>query len=138
MKHLSILIGTACLAAACGGPPPPARTVAEFVQDPTLLQGVMIRCEQQRSQGVRDPECANALAAADRLAAEDEASRAGDRAAEFERQREQRRAEEEQRRRAAEQAAPRFDPYSSPVGTDSAAAAPQAPTAAAQAPATRP
>jgi hypothetical protein len=118
MKHLPILIGTAVLVAACGGPPPPARTVAEFVQDPTLLQGVMIRCEQQRSQGVRDPECANALAAADRLAAEEQARRAGERAAEFERQREQRRAQEEQRRQAAEHAAPRFDPYSSPVTTE--------------------
>jgi hypothetical protein len=127
MKHLSILIGTACLVAACGGPPPPARTVAEFVQDPTLLQGVMIRCEQQRTQGVRDPECANALAAADRLAAEEEARRADERAAEFERQRDQRRAEEELRRKAAEQAAPKFDPYSSPVSADAAAAPPQVP-----------
>lgn len=127
MKHLSILVGTACLVAACGGPPPPARTVAEFMQDPTLLQGAMIRCEQQRNSGTRDPECANALAAADRLATEDEARRAGERAAEFERQREQRRAEEEQRRRAAEQAAPRFDPYSAPVGGDAPAAAPASP-----------
>jgi hypothetical protein len=128
MKHLPILVVAAGLAAACGGPPPAPRTVAEFVEDPTLLQGVMIRCEQERARGVRDPECANALAAADRLAAEDETRRAADRAAEFERQREQRRAEEEQRRRAAEQAMPRFDPYSSPVGAD-----PSAPAASATA-----
>jgi hypothetical protein len=125
MKHLPILIATACLVAACDGPPPRARTVTEFAQDPTLLQGVMIRCEQQRTSGARDPECANALAAADRLAADDAARRSGERAAEFERQREQRRVEEEQRRQAAERATPKFDPYSSPVNTD--VAAPPAP-----------
>jgi hypothetical protein len=135
MKHLPILIATAFLIAACDGPPPPARTVAEFVQDPALLQGVMIRCKQQQTAGARDPECANALAAADRLAADDAARRAGDRAAEFERQREQRRAEEEQRRQAAERATPKFDPYSSPVSTD--LAPPPAP-AAVPAPATKP
>jgi hypothetical protein len=120
MKSGPLLIACALVVAACGGPPPRPRTVAEFVEDPTLLQGVIARC---RAQGIvaRDPECANALAAADRIADDAESKRVGDRTAEFERERAERRAREDAQRAAAERAAPKFDPYTSPVAADAPA-----------------
>lgn len=132
MKHLPILVGVALLAAGCGTPEAPTRTIAEFTEDPTLLQGVMIRCAEQRTKRVRDPECANALAAADRLAADEDMQRRQERTVAFERQREERRAREEAQRQAADRAEPRFDPYSAPVSTD------VPPASASPGPATKP
>lgn len=121
MKSGALLIACASLVAACGGPPPRPRTVAEFVEDPTLLQGVIARC---RAQGMvaRDPECTNALAAAERIVGDEDAKHTGDRAATFERERAERRAREEAQRAAAERATPKFDPYTSPVANDAPAA----------------
>ncbi len=113
MKHAPILL-VALLAAACGGPPPHPRTVAEFVEDPVLMQGVIARCRAANAV-TKDLECTNALAAADRIAAEEEAKRAQSRDATFERERRERREREDAQRAAADRAAPKFDPYTSPV-----------------------
>lgn len=122
MKHLATWIGAALLVAACGSGPPRPRTVAEFLDDPALLQGVMLRCKGL-SSATRDPECANAFAATERIASEEEAKRAGARASQFERQRESLRSREDAARAAAERANPKFDPYSTPVAPEGADAA---------------
>jgi hypothetical protein len=128
MKHAPILLAVT-LIAACGGPPPRPRTVAEFVEDPVLMQGVIARCRAANAV-TKDLECANALAAADRIAAEEEARRAQSRDATFERERRERRERDEAQRAAADRAAPKFDPYSSPVANAPDGAAPAAPPAA--------
>lgn len=132
MKPGPGLIVCALLVAACESRAPRPRTVVEFTEDPVLLQGVIARC---RAKGTvaRDVECTNALAAADRIAADEEARRVGDRSAAFERERSVRRAREDAQRAAAERSAPRFDPYSSPVGNDASDASPTGTTAPAPA-----
>jgi hypothetical protein len=123
MKTLPVLIAAALLVVACGAPDPRPRTVEEFVEDPAVLQGVVIRCSARRSREHMDPECANAFAAVETIAKAEEQRRAADREANFERSRERRRVLDEQRRADAERAAPKFDPYSSPVVDPSPAAA---------------
>lgn len=120
MRRLATLGATlivAC-AAGCGAPAPPPHSVQELAGDPALLQGVVARCAADRHAAATDVECANARLAVERLGAEEESKRSGERGVEFERQREQRRVQEEQKRRAAERAQPGFDPYSSPVTGD--------------------
>jgi hypothetical protein len=127
MKPLPMIVAGALLVAACAAPEPPPRTVQEFVDDPTLLQGVVARCSPHRARDGSDVECANAFAAVERLAQLEEDRRAADRAAAFERQRERRRLLDEQQRADAERSAPKFDPYSSPVDGAPTAPSPAAP-----------
>jgi hypothetical protein len=104
----------------CGMPAVPARTVADLLADPAVLQGVMARCSEGRpSERESDPECVNARIAVERQAREQDAANAGERHQEFERKREALRARDE-RVRAATQAAQRTDVYTMPVVTPDA------------------
>ena len=114
MKWTAALIVVLAVA-ACDKPPPRARTVDEFFEEPAVAQGVIARCDADKRASDRDPECVNARAAIERLATVEDSKRDPDRGAEFERQRAARRAHDEAARRAAEAANPPFDPYSSPV-----------------------
>lgn len=114
------LLAAAVLAAACSAPEPQPRSVQDLAADPAVLNGVLLRCAERPRASAKDPECVNARVAADQLAQSAHQERAAALAREFEKQREQRRLREEQQRRAAEAAAPKFDPYRSPVATDEA------------------
>ncbi|MDH5345232.1 MAG: EexN family lipoprotein, partial [Gammaproteobacteria bacterium] len=54
------------LLAACSEPPPPV-TVAEFTQNPRLLEATMVRCGQNRTEMKYEAECVNAREAVNRL-----------------------------------------------------------------------
>jgi hypothetical protein len=84
----------------------PSRTVTEFVEDPILLEAVMLRCAQDRSGMRYESNCINARAAVSRIQAKEEAAEKADLDASFERKRRAlRRTQEvvaETKRRAAE------------------------------------
>jgi hypothetical protein len=46
--------------AGCAEKAPPPRTVAEFVDNPILLEAAMVRCSRDRVESRYDPECVNA------------------------------------------------------------------------------
>ena len=102
------------LAAACGGiallaacaPEPQPRSVAQFVDDPIVLEATMVRCNQDRGGTRYDTECINARQAVAILEAREERERYKELEAQSERKRQAlRRTQEaaaEARRRAAE------------------------------------
>ena len=122
---LIVTVLAALTVAASGGPEPRPRTVNDLADDPAVLQGLAARCEADKSAKFTDAECANARRALERLGTAEDAKLRAEREAEFERQRAQRRAKEEADKRAAAQANPPFDPYSAPVSSDPAPAAPK-------------
>lgn len=105
-RQLAMLAAGVVLLAGCAEEPPP-RTVTEFVDNPVLLEAVMVRCSQDRRATRYDAECINAREAVKRIEAKEEAKRKED----FERQSEEKRralrrtqeAAAEARRRAAEE-----------------------------------
>lgn len=114
----------ACALSACSKPPVPARTAAELVDDPALLQGILLRCQEHPRAASRDTECINARKALETVAAAQDAQAAERRRAEFERQRALKREQDDRQRQSAEQASPKFDPYRSPVVADPPAESP--------------
>ncbi|MEX2126272.1 MAG: EexN family lipoprotein [Woeseia sp.] len=74
MKRITIAICALGVLAACGEEPPP-RSVAEFLEDPILLDATMVRCGQDRDATRYDAECVNARSAVDQLAAAAEQAR---------------------------------------------------------------
>ena len=106
-RQLVMLTAGIVLLAGCAEEPPP-RTVTEFVENPVLLEAVMVRCSQDRRATRYDAECINAREAVKRIEAKEEAKRKE----EFERQSEEKRralrrtqqaAAEARRRRAEEE-----------------------------------
>ena len=101
----TVLIGLGLLA-GCSPEPPPARTVAEFVENPILLEAAMVRCAADRSRTRYDQECINAREAVDRVEAKEEEKRRQEMEARSERKRQALRrtqqAQAEARRRAEE------------------------------------
>ena len=95
----------AVLAVGCAKEPEP-RSVAEFMDNPHLLEAAVVRCAQNRTESRYDAECMNAREAVKIVEAREEATRR----AEFERQSELKRqalrrtqqAAAEARRRTAE------------------------------------
>ena len=77
--RLTIWIGPVLLLAACAEPPPP-RSVAEFLENPIILEAALVRCSQNRDESRYEAECVNAREANKLVAAREEA----DRRAEFE------------------------------------------------------
>ena len=71
-KHLTALLIVFGLVAGCGPNEPPARTTAEFVENPLLLEAAMVRCQQNRQQSRYDQECMNAREAVKRIQAKEE------------------------------------------------------------------
>jgi hypothetical protein len=93
------------LLAACAKEPPPV-SVAEFMENPRLLEATMVRCGQNRSETKYLADCVNARDAINRLEAREEVARRAEREAQSERKRQALRrtqqAAAEARRRAAE------------------------------------
>lgn len=57
---------TGLFLAGCAEPPPPV-TVAEFMENPRLLEATMVSCGQNRSEMKYEAECVNAREAVNRL-----------------------------------------------------------------------
>lgn len=124
---------------ACAKQPPPV-SVAEFMQNPRLLEATMVRCGENRATMKYEAECVNARDAVNRLEAREEKARREELEAMSERKRQALRrtqqAAEAARRRAAEEA--RQDPLlgiaeeqagSGVTGNEPAAAESNAPVA---------
>jgi hypothetical protein len=110
---LPILLG------ACSAPPPPARTVEDFMEEPAVMQGVIGACDADKQRAAHDVECANARMALERKSVAEDAKHKQDLDAQSEKLREQIREREREAQRQAEQnRKPGFDPYSSPVTVD--------------------
>ncbi len=112
-----IVIGGAVLVGGCSSELPP-RTTLQLMRDPTVLQGVLLRCYQLQNAALRDAECRNAREAVERLAAEEgEQDEAAAVQEEFEKARDARRArdENERRRQEAAQEKKKVDPYTMPL-----------------------
>jgi len=138
MKIVRLTIGLLglCLA-ACGETQPPV-SVAEFMENPRLLEATMVQCSQNRSEMKYEAECVNAREAINRLETAEERARREDLEAQSERKRQalrrtqeaaaaaRARAIEEQRRR---EQAEYLGLYEQPAATDATV-----PDAAANAP----
>jgi hypothetical protein len=108
MKTLRLISGVTglVLLAACAKEPPPV-SVAEFMENPRLLEATMVRCGQNRSETKYLADCVNARDAVNRLEAREEVARRAEREAQSERKRQALRrtqqAAAEARRRAVEE-----------------------------------
>ncbi len=71
---MSLLLCGIAIAAGCAKEPPP-RTVTEFMDNPMMLEAVMVRCAQNRNESRYDPECVNARQASSIIQAKEERER---------------------------------------------------------------
>jgi len=105
--RLTISISAVVLLAACAEPPAP-RSVAEFLDNPIVLEAALVRCAQNRRESRYEAECVNAREANKLVAAREEAKRRAEFEKQSERKREALRRTQEAaataRRRAAEAA----------------------------------
>ena len=85
VRVTTCLIGLGCLAAC--SEPPPAVSVAEFMENPRLLEATMVRCGQNRSEMKYEAECVNARDAINRLERAEERARRAELEAQSERKR---------------------------------------------------
>jgi hypothetical protein len=108
------LVGAAAIAiAACSPPPVHHLSVEDLLEDRVMLDGVLLKCNQDSGKARNDADCDNARIAVERLASEQERAEETKRRDEFEHSREQLRlAQEKQRDMAAK---PKLDGYSLPV-----------------------
>ena len=108
------LVGAAAVAvAACSPPPVHPLSVEDLLEDRVMLDGVLLKCDQDFGKAHNDTDCYNARIAVERLAAQHEPAEEAKRREEFERTREQLRlAEEKQRDQAAK---PKLDGYTLPL-----------------------
>jgi serine phosphatase RsbU (regulator of sigma subunit) len=70
----TICLSSLMLLFACSEEPPPI-SVAEFMEQPRLLEATMVRCAQNRSESRYDVECINARDAVNRMEAAQEKTR---------------------------------------------------------------
>ena len=114
-------IGVGCLIAivlsiaACSPRRIPPLSVADMMEDRVLLDGVLMKCNQDLAKAHSDPDCLNARIAIDRLAIQREPEEQARRAAEFERNREQLRLLQEKQRQEEEAKNKKVDVYHLPV-----------------------
>jgi hypothetical protein len=108
------LVGAAAFGlAACNPPPVHHLSVEDLLDDRVMLDGVLLKCDQESGKSHDDIDCYNARIAVERLAAQQEPAEEAKRREEFERTREKLRlAEEKQRDQAAK---PKLDGYTLPV-----------------------
>jgi hypothetical protein len=104
-SHWAILLGGVAFLAGCSEEPKP-RSVAEFVENPIVLEAAVVRCAQNRDKTRYDAECVNARQAVSIVEAKEERERAKAFEAQSERKRKSLRrtqqAAAEARRRAQE------------------------------------
>ena len=125
------IIACGCMAAvisicaACSPRRMPALTVTDLMEDRVMLDGVLMKCNQNPSKARSDSDCVNARIAIERLASRNEPAEEAKRAEDFERSREQLRQAQEKQRLAEEAKKPKMDAYHLPlVPVEPAPAAP--------------
>jgi hypothetical protein len=115
------IIGCGCLAAvmmatvACSPRRIPPTTVTDLMEDRVMLDGVLMKCNQNPSKARSDSDCINARIAIERLASQNAPAEEAKRAEEFERSREQRRLAQEKQRLEEEAKKPKMDAYHLPL-----------------------
>jgi len=108
-------LGAVVLAsAACSPRRIPPMTVTDLMEDRVVLDGVLMKCNQNPSKARNDADCMNARIAIDRLASRTDPAEEQKRTEEFERSREQLRATQEKLRREQE-AKTKVDAYHLPL-----------------------
>jgi hypothetical protein len=90
-------------------------TVTDLMEDRVMLDGVLMKCNQNPSKARTDSDCINARIAIERLASQNEPAEEAKRAEEFEHSREQRRLAQEKQRREEEAKKPKMDAYHLPL-----------------------
>ncbi len=106
-------------------------SVTDLMEDRVLLDGVLMKCDQNHAKARTDTDCINARIAIDRLASQKEPAEEAKRAADFEHNREQLRLIQEKQRQEQEAKNPKVDAYHLPlVPVDPAPPAPPAPATA--------
>src|ERR1700730_688988 len=95
--------------AACSPRRIPPLTVTELMEDRVMLDGVLMKCNQNQTKARGDTACINARIAIERLAPQNEPAEEAKRAQEFERSREQLRLAQEKQRREEEAKEPKPD-----------------------------
>ena len=108
-------LGAVILATAgCSPRRIPPMTVADLMEDRVLLDGVLMKCNQNQSKAHTDSDCLNARIAIERLASQSEPVKEAKRAEDFERTRDQLRTNQEKQRREQE-AKTKVDVYHLPL-----------------------
>jgi hypothetical protein len=115
------IIACGCLAAvisataACSPRVIPPMTVTEFMEDRVMLDGALMKCNQNQSKARSDSECINARIAIERLDNKNEPAQEAKRVEEFEHSREQLRLAQEKQRREEQAKKPKVDAYHLPL-----------------------
>ena len=92
----------------------PPMTVADLMEDRVMLDGVLMKCNQDQSKAHTDSDCLNARIAIERLASQSEPAKEAKRMEDFERSRDQLRMNQEKQRREQE-AKTKIDAYHLPL-----------------------
>jgi hypothetical protein len=106
--------------AACSPRRIPPASVADLLDDRVMLDGVLLKCNQNPSKARTDSECQNARVAVERLASQSEPARQAKRTEEFEQSREKLRLAQE-RQRQEQEAKTKVDAYHLPLVPDETA-----------------
>jgi hypothetical protein len=85
------------------------------MEDRVMLDGVLMKCDQNHAKARTDSDCLNARIAIERLASQSEPAEQAKRAEEFERNREQLRLAQEKQRQEQEAKNPKVDAYHLPL-----------------------
>jgi len=133
------LIAVIAVTAACSPRRIPPKTVSDLMEDRVMLDGALMKCNQNKSKARTDADCLNARIAIERLASQhDDSADEAKRNEAFERSREQLRMAQEKQRQE-QQAKTKVDVYHLPLvpvepppptTTEPAPATTSAPTAA--------
>jgi hypothetical protein len=106
----------------------PPMTVADLMEDRVMLDGVLLKCNQDQSKARNESDCLNARIAIERLASQTDPSKEAKRLEDFERSRDQLRMNQDKQRKEQE-AKTKVDAYHLPlVPVDPAPPAPSAPS----------
>jgi hypothetical protein len=109
-------LGAAILvSAACSPRRIPPVSVTDLMEDRVMLDGVLMKCDQNHVKARTDSDCINARIAIERLASQSEPAEEAKRAEEFEHNREQLRLSQEKQRQEQEAKNPKVDAYHLPV-----------------------
>ena len=132
-KHI-VACGCLCAAvlgsAACAPKRVPPMTVTDLMEDRVMLDGVLMKCNENPAAARTSSDCLNARIAIERLAKDVDPAEEAKRSAEFERSREQLRLAQEKLRQEQEDKT-KVDAYNLPlVPVDSAASGGTPPSSA--------
>jgi hypothetical protein len=108
------LVAMLLASAACSPRRIPPMTVTDLMEDRVVLDGVLMKCNQNPSKARTDADCLNARIAISRLASRTDPAEEAKRTEEFERSREQLRSTQEKLRREQE-AKTKVDAYHLPL-----------------------